>query len=351
MCGYRGINGVEGYRSRRELHNQVTPGAADCFHHSGKLSTAVSEEHKKILRQQRCDPTTREVLRFLPDMLKVDPKDRCSAKTARDKFKHILHQADRASRNRGSQSSEAPGRQVTTPPRSGTIASDTSSPLLQHMNPRLSTTKGDTPQDTSAGASPKFDKILTQTPRNMTMTSETNSNGPGSLGIAPGHLSALMQQAIHDKLPNEEAESTTMHSPVLPDRTGQAGPMKESNAEQQPSALMSPFQDAGQKSPNHPQTPQSDASHRYRNTQPEPNSSPATATDPAILEDRPRPVQRQEAAIAPESSAPPTPPARLSFRSALQWRMDARTQRSAGKLPNNHLLRFLEGRDHVSTSV
>ena len=315
----------------------------------GRLSTAVSQMHKKIRDQQRCDSTTREILLILPKMLQIEPGDRWSAKKARDQFKHILHRADMAmaSRNRASQSVEAPVRQATTPSRSTTVSSDTSSPLSPHMNPRLSTAKEGTQRDTSAGASPKFDKILTQTPRNMTMDSDMDVNGAGSMDIG-----ALVQQAMQNKTPDREVLSTPKHSPLLPDRTGQANGMGEPSSEKQPSALMSPFQDAGQISHNHLQSPQLDTSHQNRSTQSTPNpSAEAAAADHAGPDDQPLPAQNQETAIAPRPSTPPTPPARLSFHEALKWRKDAKAQRSAADLPNNHLLRFLEGRDHVSSKA
>lgn len=353
VFGYRGPHGVEGYRSRRELHNQATPGAANCFHHKGKLSTAVLQEHKKILKQHRCDDTTGEVLRALPEMLEIDPSERWSAEFARDQFKQILQHADRAmaTPNRGSQSGEVPVRQAKTPSRSTTISSDTSSPLLPHKNPRLSTAKEGTQRDTSAGASPKFDQMLTQTPRNMTMNSDMDVTSFGSSNITPGPLGLLMQQAFQNTPPGGEASSMAMHPPVLPDRTRQSNALKDSKPEERPPALMSPFQDAGQRSINQPHSPRLDTSHRNRNTQPASNPSVAAAADHSGPEDRLYPTQTQEPAVAPKPSAPATPPARLSFRDAQKWRMNARAQRSAAQLSNHHLLQYLEGRDHVSSGT
>ena len=345
MFGYGENHGVKGYRSRRALHNQATPGAANCFHHMGELSTAVSQEHETILNQSRCDPTTREVLEVLPKMLQIDPKKRWTAKTARDQFKRILLQADRemASPNRDSHSGEAPARQSTTPSRSNTVSSDTGSPLAPYINPKLSTPKEGTRRDTTAGASPKFDKTLTDSPRNMTINSDTNVDGLGSLDIAQG-----LEQAFQNKSRNGEAYSSVVHPLVLPDRTGQSKATKESQSEKQTPALMSPFQGAAQISPNHLQSLQPDMSDRNNNTQSTPNTSRA-AVDRADAENRPSSAQNQEVAAAPKSPIPPTPPARLAFRDALKWRTDMKAQRSATELPNSHLLKFLEGRDHVSS--
>jgi hypothetical protein len=256
-----------------------------------------------------------------------------------------------ASPNRGSQSGEVPVRQAKTPSRSTTVSSDTSSPLLPHKNPRLSTAKEGTQRDASAGASPKFDQILTQTPRNMTMNSDMGIDSFRSSGVTPGPLGLLMQQAFQNTPPGGEAPSTAMHSSALPDRTRQSNALKNSKPEDRPPALMSPFQDAGQRSTNQPQSPQLDTSHRNPNTQSTSNPPAAATTDHASPEDRPQPVQDPEPTAASEPSIPPTPPARLSFRDAQKWRTNARAQRSAAQLSNHHLLRYLEGRDHVSSGT
>ena len=307
----------------------------------GKLSTAVSQEHKKILSQERCHSITKEILLALPEMLQIEPNYRWPATKARDHFKQILYRADMAiaKRNRDSQAGEAPDRQVTTPSRSPTAKSDASSPLLPHKNPQLSIAKDGSQQDSPVEASPKFDEELTHTPRHMTMNSDTNVGGVGSLGIALDYLDGTTQTCHSGKL----------NPRVLSDRIGRVSGMKEPNSKNKPSTRMFPFQDAAQVSPSHPQSPQMYMSLRNRETRSTPNPSAAATADHTDPEDRPPSAHNQEIATVPEPSMPPTPPARLSFRDALKWRMNAKTQRSAVELPNNHLLRFLEGRDHVSS--
>jgi hypothetical protein len=319
----------------------------------GKLSTAVSLEHKRILGLQRCDRTTREVLQVLPEMLKIDPDDRWTAENARDQFKRILRRAEMAmaSPHRDSQSGEASARQATTPSRSTTISSDTSSLLSPHVNSQLSTTTEETRQDTSAGASPKFGKILVHTPRTMTMKSDMDVNDVGSFDIASGSLGTPLQQAIQSESPNRVAHGTTVHSQVLPDRTRQINGVRESNPGKQPPALMSPFQDAGQSSLNQPQSQQLDTSHRNPNKQSTPDPPAAATAEHAGPEDLTQPVQDPEPKAASGPSIPLTPPARLSFRDALKWRMNAKAQRSASQLSNHHLLQYLESRDHVSSGT
>jgi hypothetical protein len=183
----------------------------------------------------------------------------------------------------------------------------------------------------------------------MTMKSDTDVNDVAPSDITPGSLGTLLQQAIESGSPNRETHGTTGHPPVLPDRTRHTNGMREPNSGKQPSALMPPFQEAGQSSLNHPQSPPLDTSRRNRNTQSTSNPPATATTGHASREDRPQPVQNPEATAAPEPSIPLTPPARLSFRDALKWRLNAKSQRSASQLSNQHLLQYLEGRDHVSS--
>lgn len=178
--GFHGNHGVKGYRSRRTIHNTDTPGAADCFHCMGKLSTAVSQEHKKILQQARCDSTTKEILQVLPFMLEIDPQERWSAKTAYDQFKHILQRSEAAL------TAESPASRTKTSSRPTTRSSDGGHPLSPRLNHRLSESTEGGQKDVSAGEMPTFAAKISHTPPEMTIDSHPDHFNFRSLHAALG---------------------------------------------------------------------------------------------------------------------------------------------------------------------
>ena len=96
-----GVAGLEEYRRLRRSQNLGVARGADCFHIDGRTSQAVHRQHYLALGSVRCDRTTANILRLLPDLMGTDPACRPRAWMLSSVFNEFLSSDDARWSDRG----------------------------------------------------------------------------------------------------------------------------------------------------------------------------------------------------------------------------------------------------------
>jgi hypothetical protein len=196
---------------------------------------------------------------------------------------------------------ESPASRTKTSSRPTTRSSDGGHPLSPRLNHRLSESTEGGQKDVSAGEMPTFAAKISHTPPEMTIDSHPDHFNFRSLHAALG-ASRVPEQGRSQLKNAEQAEgSASLFSRALPDLT--------------------------RKSPQEGQ-----------------NSSRIPAVDHGIPRETSDSHHDGQEQIAP----PKTPPVHLSFPDALKWRREMKIGGSVVGLSNQHILEYVDGRDHVS---
>lgn len=343
VFGVNGPHGLNSYRQRRENFNRRAPRGSDCFHCNGKESQAVIDEHREVAEQYRCDPVTRAILKLMPRMLHLEADHRPSASELRNLFVDIIDDVKRGPSPSPSPKSQSNNVMPTYPKsrtRSTTAGSSTpSSPLGARINKRLT---GQFPHENSFGSSSSdYGATRTETPRTITTESDMRKGHDGTSSAVAGASMLLAEQIQTSGKPmglTEEPLSlshlTRRSDPVQSHDIGGKTRMVPSN----------PVPDPG------PENTRCNETQRKL----EGNMSPASNHAPELATaENGRMVPPEEPATSHPSTSssrrPREPPVKLTFKDALDWKLQTKAGLSVKRLADQNLLAQLKGRDHVSS--